>query len=61
VTPPLPASYILMPVMQTLLDGLPTNERCDHLARLGRLHISEFTRENVLVRNKALLEQLNLH
>jgi hypothetical protein len=46
--------------MERLLETLPTNERRDRLARLGGLHISEFTRENALVRNAALLQELNL-
>jgi hypothetical protein len=59
-TPELPTGYELGPAMQELLESLPTDERCHRLYRLSRLHIEEFTRENNLVRNAALLDALKL-
>jgi hypothetical protein len=49
-----------MPAMKDLLETLPTNERWECLYQLGRLSKMEFMCENALVRNRALLEMLNL-
>jgi hypothetical protein len=46
--------------MQQLLESLPADERRERLYSLGRLHIEQFTRENNLVRNAALLDALKL-
>ncbi|KAJ7876460.1 hypothetical protein B0H14DRAFT_3436547 [Mycena olivaceomarginata] len=46
--------------MRDLLQTLPTNERRERVYQLARLGSGEFMRENALVRNKVLLEMLNL-
>ncbi|KAJ7671037.1 hypothetical protein B0H17DRAFT_1245297 [Mycena rosella] len=59
-TPVLPESHVLMPDMAAKLTAMPTMMRREELAGLTRLHVTNFNRENALVRNKAMMEALDL-
>ncbi|KAJ7693190.1 hypothetical protein B0H17DRAFT_1330545 [Mycena rosella] len=59
-SPVLPTSHVLMVDMEKKLAAMPTAEQRAQLARLGGLHVSDFTQENTLVRNAAMMKVLDL-